>query len=1546
MESLFPSSQVKLSHLISVKLDDKNFKQWKQQIDGVVRGHRLQRFVTVPVIPSPSPSDPASHSAFLEWEQQDALICTWLLSTISDSLLPKLVECKHAWQVWTEIHRYFDTLLSTKARQLRSELRRLTKGTLTIEELMKRTREISESLVSIGDPVPLRNLIEIVLDSLPEEYDSIVASVNSKDELSSLDELESSLLAHESRLEKHRKVAVAEPATVNLTQAASSPAPVAADQVATEAFPQGTSHVTANAENHTYGSRGGRSGRGGGRFGRGGGRFGKQSCQICHKSGHDASVCYYRYSNSSGAGYSQQRAPFNPFLVAPRAMYPVQFAYASPRAAPPRSSAPQAPQAFYAGTETNSNNLWWYPDSGASHHVTPEASNVSDSASVPGSEQVFIGNGQGLSINSVGSMSFSLPHKPHLSLILSNLLHVPQITKNLMSVSKFAQDNNVFFEFHPTFCVVKSQATSEVLLSGRVGDDGLYKFPNPAASPLSKSCPSLHTCSSSSSLFCSPAISSCNTPHCMSNLTLPCNESFNNNTTSTFLNSSLNSATVSTDLPLSHSNSSAAIATNKYVLWHTRLGHPNHHALVEIFKLCKLAIPSKPPTEMCHACCIGKSHRLPSSLSTTVYTHPFELVVCDLWGPAPMQSSSGYTYFLTCVDAFSRFVWVFPLKLKSDTMLQFLQFKKMVELQFNCSIKCVQTDGGGEFRPLTKYLTNLGIVHRFTCPHTHHQNGLVERKHRHIVETGLTLLAQSTLPLKFWDHAFVTAAYLINRIPSPILNNTSPYYKLLNKPPDYSTLKVFGCACYPFLRPYNTHKLAYRSQQCIFLGYSSSHKGYKCLASDGHIYISKDVVFHEALFPYSSLFPNSSKTSVPSLVSSSATSVPPLSIPSAASQSSSSISQSLSSNSPSNHAGSHSPTPCSPPSNTSGSSPESSTSASQQMVTPVPQPLTAIPAPSSPSISPALILTDPAETSTISPSSSHNLSEPATSSPNLSHPTSSLPFIHPQNVHPMQTRAKRGITLPRLHPTLLLTHMAPTSVGQALAAPHWFQAMQEEYQALMRNQTWTLVKAPDCRKPIGCKWVFRTKENPDGSINRYKARLVAKGFHQRAGSDFQETFSPVIKPVTVRIILTIAVSNKWTIQQIDVNNAFLNGTLEEEVFMQQPPGFEAADKSLVCKLNRAIYGLKQAPRAWFDKLKSALVQLGFQASRCDPSLFLLHQGKLQVMILVYVDDIIITGSSAPFITSLIKHLNNKFSLKQLGQLDYFLGLEVSHLSNGSLLLSQTKYISDLLTKLNMLNANGMPTPMVSSSKLSKVGSAAVEDPTHFRSVVGALQYATLTRPEISFSVNKVCQFLSNPLEDHWKAVKRILRYLSGTLHHGLLIQPAPVQQPMQLLGFCDADWASDPDDRRSTSGACIYLGPNVVSWWSKKQQLVARSSAEAEYRSMAQLAAELIWIQSLLQELHCSCQVPRILCDNLSTVTLAHNPILHNRTKHMELDIFFLREKVLSKHLSVVHVPAHDQWADILTKPLSAAKFVPLRSKLRVLDKIALKHPPADSKGD
>lgn len=258
----------------------------------------------------------------------------------------------------------------------------------------------------------------------------------------------------------------------------------------------------------------------------------------------------------------------------------------------------------------------------------------------------------------------------------------------------------------------------------------------------------------------------------------------------------------------------------------------------------------------------------------------------------------------------------------------------------------------------------------------------------------------------------------------------------------------------------------------------------------------------------------------------------------------------------------------------------------------------------------------------------------------------------------MQSRSKSGIHLPRINPTLLLTHCEPQSVKQALTDPDWLSAMLQEYEALMKNNTWNLVPLPPNRKPIGCKWDFRVKENADGSINKYKARLVAKGFNQVPGFDFSETFSPVVKLVTIRLIISLALTNQWQLAQLDVNNAFLNGLLHETVYVPQLPGFQDTNSSLVCKLNRALYGLKQAPRQWFERLQSTRIQFGFAASKCDPSLFIYKTKSHTVYLLVYVDDIIITGSSIPLIQHLTSQLNSKFSLKQLGLLDYFLGIEV------------------------------------------------------------------------------------------------------------------------------------------------------------------------------------------------------------------------------------------------------------------------------------------------
>nr|KYP59279.1 Retrovirus-related Pol polyprotein from transposon TNT 1-94 [Cajanus cajan] len=249
-------------------------------------------------------------------------------------------------------------------------------------------------------------------------------------------------------------------------------------------------------------------------------------------------------------------------------------------------------------------------------------------------------------------------------------------------------------------------------------------------------------------------------------------------------------------------------------MWHTRLGHPNSHVLKLVLTQCNLLPSNTYVTEFCLSCCVGKS-RLPSSASQIVYSAPLDLIFIDLWGPSHITSFSGYIYYVAFIDAFSKYTWIYPLKSKAETLSVFQQFKAMAELQFNTKIKSVQPDWGGEYRAFTSFLAINGIEHRLICPHTHHQNGVVERKHRHIVEIGLTL-HHASLPLQFWDFALTTAVYLINRLPSAALNFDVPFTILFSKSPDYKFLRTFGCACFPFLRPYASHKLHFRSQECFF----------------------------------------------------------------------------------------------------------------------------------------------------------------------------------------------------------------------------------------------------------------------------------------------------------------------------------------------------------------------------------------------------------------------------------------------------------------------------------------------------------------------------------------------------------------------------------------------------------------------------------------------------------------------------------------------------------------------------------------------------------
>jgi histone deacetylase 1/2 len=507
----------------------------------------------------------------------------------------------------------------------------------------------------------------------------------------------------------------------------------------------------------------------------------------------------------------------------------------------------------------------------------------------------------------------------------------------------------------------------------------------------------------------------------------------------------------------------------------------------------------------------------------------------------------------------------------------------------------------------------------------------------------------------------------------------------------------------------------------------------------------------------------------------------------------------------------------------------------------------------------------------------------------------------------------------------------PASVTEALRSKDWSQAMENEYQALIKNETWHLVPRPHGKNVIGCKWVYKVKRRADGSIDRYKARLVAKGFKQQYGIDYEDTFSPVVKAATIRLILSLAVSKGWSLRQLDVQNAFLHGLLEEEVYMSQPPGYEDnRHPGYVCKLDKALYGLKQAPRAWYARLSARLQSLGFIPSKADTSLFYYSRGKYILYVLVYVDDIIVASSSQEATESLLRDLGRDFALKDLGDLHYFLGIQVKRLQDG-ILLSQERYAADILSRSGMNKARPVETPLSTSEKLS-VGSGTKlgpEDATRYRSLVGALQYLTLTRPDISFSVNKVCQFLHAPTTVHWSAVKRILRYIRGTISFGLKIR---CSKSFLVSAFSDADWAGDVDDRRSTGGFAVFLGSNLISWTARKQPTVSRSSTEAEYKALANATAEMVWVQKLLSELRISHPpAARLWCDNLGAKYLSANPVFHARTKHIEIDFHFVRERVAQRLLDIRFISTGDQLADGFTKPITGAKLRQFRINLNLV---------------
>jgi hypothetical protein len=521
----------------------------------------------------------------------------------------------------------------------------------------------------------------------------------------------------------------------------------------------------------------------------------------------------------------------------------------------------------------------------------------------------------------------------------------------------------------------------------------------------------------------------------------------------------------------------------------------------------------------------------------------------------------------------------------------------------------------------------------------------------------------------------------------------------------------------------------------------------------------------------------------------------------------------------------------------------------------------------------------------------------------------------------------------QINPIALITSLdIPKTYEDAMKSSDallWKTAMDEEINSLMKNNTWILTDLPKGKKLVGSRWVYTYKYNENGTINKYKARLVAQGFSQKYGIDYNETYAPVSKLTTIRTILAIAASEDLELWQYDVKTAFLNGSLEEDIYLQQPKGYEDGT-SKVCKLKKGIYGLKQSPRNWYSTLNNSIISNGFTRLKTDLCLYVKRENSQIAFVLVFVDDIIIGGNNIVWMNSIKDNLFSRFDMKDMGDLSYFLGWKITrNRKEKTISINQTTYIRDIIKRYGMNHAKPIWTPEDTTWKYSYDNESNIaEKKTPYREAIGSLMFAmTGTRVDIAHAVGVLSRYQDKHHQSHWTGVKRVLRYLNAT--DGIGITYGKSTEKVTLTGYADADWAGDLQDRKSTSGYVFMLAGGAISWCSKKQPVVALSTTESEYISASAAATEAIWIRTLLMELgYCQDRPTTIYEDNQSCITISNNPEKHNRTKHIDIRYHYLRQLIEENKIKLEYIDTENQIADLLTKPLPRPKFDKLRKLL------------------
>jgi hypothetical protein len=459
--------------------------------------------------------------------------------------------------------------------------------------------------------------------------------------------------------------------------------------------------------------------------------------------------------------------------------------------------------------------------------------------------------------------------------------------------------------------------------------------------------------------------------------------------------------------------------------------------------------------------------------------------------------------------------------------------------------------------------------------------------------------------------------------------------------------------------------------------------------------------------------------------------------------------------------------------------------------------------------------------------------------------------------------------------------------------------------------------------------VYKAKKNAKGEVERYKSQLVSKGYNQCPSINYEEVFASVAHLETIRLIISLAAQNKWQIYQMDVKSAFLNGHLEEEVYVQQPLGYVVkGHEDKVLRLKKALYGLKQAPRAWNHRIDEYFLKNKFTKCPQEYALYMKVNKEGDVLLVcLYVDDLIFTGNSSSMINEFKKAMAREFEMTDIGLMAYYLGIEVKQGEDG-IFISQEGYAKEVLKKFNMSNCKSVCTPVECGVKLSKHEDGEKVDPTLFKSLVGSLRYLTCTRPDILFGVGLISRYMESPTTTHMKTAKRILRYIKGTLDYGLFYSPS---NEFKLVGYSDSDWGGDTDDRKSTTGFVFYLSGTAFTWSSKKQPIVTLSTCEAEYVAATTCVCHALWLRNLLKTLGVPQEEPtEIYVDNKSALALSKNPVFHDRSKHIDTRYHFIRECIGRKEVQLKYTKSQEQIADIFTKPLKHDVFCNLRTCLGV----------------